>query len=126
MATFSRPFEGTVRIRLNAETNTLFLDRGVQGSTLTAADANEIANTVMEAATKHKAGLNRWTFYVRGESEKLGKDPDKQLPVAALKKALKEGYKVTLRAVKWGKPSLWLVPADEVKPAKSTKFVDIA
>lgn len=126
MATFSRPFEGTVRIRLNPETGLVYLDRGVQGSTLTAADAELIATTVVEAATKHKAGLNRWTFYVRGESEKLGKDPAKPLPVAAVKKALKEGYKVSLKAVKWGKPSLWFTPADEAPKAKSSSIIDIA
>jgi hypothetical protein len=126
MGTFARPFEGTVRIRLNAETNTLFLDRGVQGSTLTASDANEIAAKVVEAATKHKAGLNRWTFYVKGESEKLGSESDAILPASAVAKALKAGYRVTLRAVKWGKPSLWLVPADDAPKAKTTKFVDIA
>ena len=126
-------YEGTVRLRFNPDTNVVYLDRGVSGSTLTAKDASRIAELALEAATAHKASLNRWTFYVAGENQKLPKKGEKgyessTLPVAALKKALKEGYKASLRLGNgYGKPNLWLLPPDEAKPATAkSNIIDIA
>lgn len=120
-----RTFSGTVRVRLDTEAGRVFLDRGVAGSTLTADDAAKILAIAVDAAKANKVGLDRWSFYVKGESEKLPKDPKATLPVTAVAKALKENFKVSLRAAKWGKPAVWLLP-DTPTPAKVSKFQDLA
>ena len=120
-----RTFSGTVRVRLDTEAGRVFLDRGVAGSTLTADDATKIVTIAVEAAKTHKVALDRWSFYVKGESEKLPEDPKAPLPAAVVAKALKENFKVSLRAVRFGKPAIWLLP-DTPTPVKVSKFQDLA
>jgi hypothetical protein len=120
-----RTFEGTLRVRFDAESNRVFLDRGIAGSTLTAADADKIAQVAIEAAIKNKAGLDRWSFYVKDASEKLPKDPKAKLDPKEAQKALKAGFKANVVLAKFGKPALWIVPEVQ-KQAKVSKFTDLA
>ncbi len=120
-----RTFEGTARVRFDVEANRVFLDRGIAGSTLTASDVDRIVEVAVEAATKQKAGLCRWSFYVAEASEKLAKDAKVISPVAVTK-ALKAGFKATLVAAKWGKPAVWITPAMTSTKAKVSKYQDLA
>jgi len=121
-----RTFEGTVRVRFDAETARVFLDRGIASSTLTAADADKIVEVAVEAAIKNKAGLDRWSFYVRGESEKLPSDPKAKLDPKLVQKALKAGMKASIVLAKFGKPACWVQPDAPAKAAKVSKFTDLA
>jgi hypothetical protein len=120
-----RAFEGTVRVRFDAESGRIFLERGNKDSTLTAMDADKIAKIALDGATAHKAGLDRWSFYVRGENEKLD-DPKATLDPKVVAKALKAGIKPTLVAAKWGKPALWLEDATAKASVKVSKYQDLA
>lgn len=121
-----RSFEGTVRVRLNAEKGCVTLARGVKGSTLTAADAEKIAEIAIEAATAHKVGLDRWAFYIPEVSEKLPKDPKATLDPKAAAKAIKAGGKPTIGRDNWGNPKLRILPDTPSSKAKVSKYVDIA
>ena len=118
-----RNFEGTVRVRKHDGQKTIFLDKGVSGSTLTAADAEKILALSLEAATKHKVSFDRWSFYIPGVNEKLAKNEHLKLP--EVQKAVKEGKTPRLRLGRFSKPVL--VIADEQQPTKrESKIVDIA
>ena len=119
-----RNYEGTLRIRLHADKG-ITLDRGVKDSTLTAADAAQIARIMVEAAAKHKVGIDRWSLYIPQVSEKLAKD-DKQLPVSKVVAAMKDpNNDVTICAAKYGLPRINIAPkVTTVK--KTSKYVDIA
>jgi len=119
-----RNFEGTLRIRLHADKG-ITLDRGVKDSTLTAADAAQIASIMVEAAAKHKAGIDRWSLYIPEVSEKLSHD-DKQLPVSKVVAAMKDpNNDVTISAAKFGLPRMVIAPkVTTIK--KASKYTDIA
>ena len=125
MGTFSRPFEGTVRIIADLDTGLVRLTRGVAGSTLTASDADAIVTKAIESAKKHKLALDKWSFFIPDVNDKLAKD-DKKLPVASVEKALKNGFKPFLRAVKWGQPRINILPAVETKTKASSNIIEIA
>jgi hypothetical protein len=117
----AKPFVGSIRIRMHADKG-VTLDRGIATSTLTAGDVDKILELSLEAATANKAGLDRWSFYVRGESENLKGDT---IDPKVVRKALASGLKPTLVAAKFGKPAVWIQP-DLAPKAKTTKYVDIA
>jgi hypothetical protein len=121
-----RAFEGTVRVRFDAESGRIFLDRGTKDSTLTAMDADKIAKIALDGATANKAGLDRWSFYVRGENEKLGTDPKATLDPKTVAKALKAGLKPSLVAARFGKPALWLEDETTKASVKVSKYQDLA
>lgn len=117
-----RNFEGTVRVRIHPAKG-LTLDKGVSGSTLTAADAGTILTTSLEAAARHKVQLDRWSFYIPGVNEKLGKTDS--LKISDVQAAVKAGKTPRVRLGKFGKPVLVL--ADEQTPTKrESKIIDIA
>ena len=119
-----RSYEGTFRIRLHADKG-ITVDRGVQGSKLTAADVNDAVQLMIEHATANKCGIDRWAMYIPGVNEKLSKDAT-QLTVASVKKAVKDPEnEVTLQAARWGKPRIVIAPKVTVTKRQS-KFVDIA
>jgi hypothetical protein len=121
-----RAFEGTARVRLDAASGRVFLDRGVAGSTLTAADVGQIVSISLEAAQKHKAGLDRWSFYVRGENEKLPQnEPKAQLDAKVVAKAIKSGMIPELRLGNFGKPVVWFDTEKPVATAKVSKYQDL-
>ena len=74
--------------------------------------------TLVEAAKKHKASLDRWSFYIKGVSQNLGES--KTMAATEIAKAMKAGHKPVIKAGKWGKPRLDLVNPD----APSTKTND--
>lgn len=116
-------YNGTVRIRLHADKG-ITLDKGNESSTLTAADARIIADKMVEFATQHKCGIDRWCLYIPEVSEKLAKD-DKQLPVAKVKAALKDANNVPV--LRKGRFSPRLDIAPEVKVTKrESKYQDLA
>jgi hypothetical protein len=119
-----RNFEGTLRVRLHADKG-ITLERGVKESTLTAADVGQIATIMVEAATKHKVGIDRWSLYIPEINEKLSKD-DKTLPVAKVVAALNNpGNEVTLVAARFGLPKVVVAPkVTTIK--KASKYIDIA
>ena len=95
--------------------------------TLTAENANQALSASIEYADLHKVGLDKWTFYVEGESQKQPK-ADVTIPTAMVKKALKAGWDVTCEAAKWSKPRLTLRPQGSTgkKAAVATKVEIIA
>lgn len=121
-----KAFEGTVRVRFDAETARVFLDRGVKSSILTAADADQITKIALDAAIANKARLDRWSFYVRDENEKLGKDNKATLDPKVAIKALKAGWKAKLVLARFAKPAIWIEPENAVRAARVSKFTDLA
>jgi hypothetical protein len=115
-----RAYEGTVRIRLHP-TKGITLDKGAEGSTLKASDAERILALSVEAAQKHKAVLDRWSFYVPGASEKLAKDAKGLQPSAMAV----QGATPRIRASRFGTPVLILAKDEPGQRAKSG-IVDIA
>lgn len=117
-----RHFEGTVRVRIHP-TKGLTLDKGVSGSTLTAADAGEILAKSLEAAAAHKVGFDRWSFYIPGVNEKLPKE-QATIPLATVLKHAK-GIEPRIRLGKFAKPVM--VIADEPAPTtRKSAIIDIA
>jgi hypothetical protein len=118
-----RNFEGTVRVRIHPEKGVM-LDKGVAGSTLTAADADKILALAIGAARQHKiTQFNRWSFYIPKVNEAL--------PEGALHITLKdlENAKGTarLRSGRWQMPVLVVADAAEQTPtARKSKIIDIA
>jgi hypothetical protein len=121
-----RVFEGTVRVRFDAEGGRVFLDRGTKDSTLTAADVDKITAVAVDAAIANKARLDRWSFYVRDENEKLGDDPKATLDPKVVAKALKAGLKPSLQLARFGKPAIWLEPETTKATVKVSKYQDLA
>jgi hypothetical protein len=76
------------------------------------------APIAVEAAIKfadtNKIGLDKWSFYVEGESQKREKK-ETQLPTSVWKKAEKAGYELTCEMGKWSKPRLTLRPKGGTK-----------
>jgi hypothetical protein len=117
-------YEGTFRIRHHADKG-ITLDRGIAGSTLTAADVNLAMDKMLEAASSLKCGFDRWTLYIPGVNEKLGKD-DKQVSAAKVKAALKEaGNVVELHRGKYGIPKM-VIGKETIVTKRVSKFQDIA
>ena len=115
-----RNFEGTVRVRIHP-TKGVTLDKGVEGSTLTAADAEKILAIAMGAAKQHKVGFSRWSFYIPTVNEALPKGAN--LTLKDVEKA--KGKTPRLRLGKFAAPVLVL--ADEQAPTKrESKIIDIA
>jgi hypothetical protein len=80
---------------------------------------------MLEAAEQYNCGIDRWSMYIPGVSEKLAKDAT-QIPVSKVKAAMKDdGNMVTLCAAKFGKPRINIAPV-VVTTKKVSKFVDIA
>ena len=119
-----RNYEGTVRVRLH-EARGVMLDKGIATSTLTAEDTVKLVTAMVEGAKTHKVGICRWSLYIPDVSEKLPK-AQAQIPVKAVEAALKDGAEATLKAGKWGSPTL-ILAAPRAAAAKSSKFIaDIA
>ena len=117
-------YEGTYRIRFHADKGIL-LDKGAVDSTLTAADVDMALDKMLEAATKMKCGIDRWSLYIPEVSEKLTRD-DKQLSVAKVKAALKEaGNTVEIHAAKFGKPRM-VIGKPSAVTKRVSKYQDIA
>jgi hypothetical protein len=118
-----RNFEGTVRVRIHPVKG-LMLDKGVSGSTLTAADAAKVLSIALDAADKQKVGFDRWSFYLPGINEKLKKEV-KTIPSKVVAEAVKEGAWPMIRAGKFSNPVMVIAkPTGEVK--RESKIVDIA
>jgi hypothetical protein len=77
--------------------------------TMDAGDAEKALNASLAYATKNSVGLDKWSFYVEGESQKQPKS-DITLPVSVIEKALKKNFVVSVEAGKWSKPRLTLRP----------------
>lgn len=105
----TRIFEGRFNILMDKEAGAIKLAKAAEGKYV-AADAAKVAKVIAEAATKHKVGLDRWSFYIKGVSQELG--DSKVLPAAKFAKALKAGHEPVIKAGKWGKPRLDLVNPD--------------
>jgi len=120
-----RAFEGTVRVRLNAEKGTVILDRGIESSTLTAADAEKILSLAIEAGQSRAFDLDRWSFFVPELSNKLGKTANGLDPKQVLKAMKVKGTEVRLRAGKWGKPVM-VIAAPQTGAKRESKYIDIA
>jgi hypothetical protein len=119
-----RNYEGTVRIIVHPVKG-VQLTRGTAKSTLTAADVNQIASIMVEAAANNKVGIDRYSFYIPEVSQKLGVD-DKQLPLSKAVAALKDtGNEVTLIAAKFGLPKLVVAPKVTTTKKKSN-IIEIA
>jgi len=117
-------YEGTLRIRINPEKKAVVLDRGIQSSTLTADNPVDILSKMVTAADEHKVGIDRWSLYIPGVSEKLNKTAT-TLSVRQVNTALEdESNEVFIRAGKWGKPQL--IIAGKQTRKTSSKYIDIA
>ena len=117
-------YEGTFRIRHHADKG-ICIDRGAVDSTLTAADVDMALDKMLEAATKLKCGIDRWSLYIPEVSEKLSRD-DKQISVAKVKAALVEaGNNVEIHADKFGKPRM-VIGKPTMVTKRVTKYQDIA
>lgn len=115
-------FEGTLRIRSHAEKGVM-LDKGVETSTLTAADAVTVLSKAVAYADANKMGLDRWSFYIPEVSQKLAKDA-KHVTVAQVKAALKAGNVPTIRTGNWGKPVMTIAHPVKQTSTKASKFGD--
>ena len=102
----TRIFEGRFNVRLDKEAGAISLAKATDGK-FTAGDAEAVAKLAVEAAKKHKAGLDRWSFYIKGVNQELGEA--KTLKATELEKALKAGHQPIVKAGKWGKPRLDMV-----------------
>ena len=87
-------YSGTVNVRLH-DTKGVTVTRGNKEATATAADVEQILNVAIEAAAANNTGLCRYCFYIPGVNEKLARDA-KQIPLAKVKAAIKEGLKPLL------------------------------
>lgn len=116
-----RNFEGTVRVRVHPEKGVM-LTPGVEGSTLTAADADKLLNVMLEGATKHKVGIDRWSLFAPAITLPEGA---KQVPAAEVVKLLKTGLKPRLRQGKWGKPCL-VIAAEQESTKRKSSIIDLA
>jgi hypothetical protein len=117
-------YEGTFRIRYHADKG-ITLDRGNEQSTLTAADVNKAMEIMVDNATKLKCGFDRWSLYIPGVNETLGKD-DKQLPLSKVKAALKEADNVVeLHRGKFAKPKM-VIGKETIVTKRVSKFQDLA
>jgi hypothetical protein len=89
----------------------------------------ETAPMAVEAAIKfaddNKIGLDKWSFYVEGESQKRDKS-EVQLPTSVWKKATKAGFELTCEMGKWSKPRLTLRPKGGTKTTKKIVHTVIA
>ena len=87
------------------------------------------APIAVEAAIKfadtNKIGLDKWSFYVEGESQKRDKS-EVQLPTSVWKKAEKAGFELTCEMGKWSKPRLTLRPKGGTKTTKKIVHTVIA
>ena len=79
------------------------------GGTLDAGDAEKALEASLAYADKNNVGLDKWSFYVEGESQKRAQS-EVQLPTSVVKAALKKSWNVTVEAGKWSKPRLTLRP----------------
>jgi len=96
-------FEGNVDVIFHPE-------KGVsiqRGEDFNASEATELLETMISGAKDAKAGIDRWSLYIPEVSQTLARDA-KQVPLAKVSKALKDGHEPTLTVGKWGKPRLVL------------------
>ena len=105
----TRIFEGRFNVRLNKETGVISLAKATDGK-YGAEHAEDVAKLVVEAAKKHKATIDRWSFYIKGVNQELA--DGKNLTGKQVADALKAGHKPVIKAGKWGKPRLDLVNPD--------------
>jgi hypothetical protein len=118
-----RNFEGTVRVRIHPSKGVM-LDRGVAGSTLTAADAERIMALAREAGAKHKVWFDRWSFYIPTVNEKLAENEN--LSLKDIDDALKAGKTPRVKShKKYAKPVLVLAD-DQAPTVRKSKIIDIA
>lgn len=118
-------YEATLRVRLNPESATVFLDRGIKTSTLTASDAEEVLALALKSCKDHGARLDRWTFYVPGLNEKLKGAKDTLDPKAVAKVADEDGSEIRITLGKFGKPKM--IIGQPLTPNKrKSKFIDLA
>lgn len=118
----TRSFEGRFNVRLNKEAGAISLAKAIDGK-YGAEDAEQVANLVVEAAKKHKASLDRWSFYIPGVSQELG--DSKVLAATEVAKAMKRGNKPVIKAGKWGKPRLDLVNPDAPSAKSNDNIVTL-
>jgi len=115
----ARIFEGRFDVRLNKETGVISLAKATDGK-YAAGDAEAVASLVVEAAKKHKATVDRWSFYIKGVNQELAEGQN--LSGKQVAEALKAGHKPVIKAGKWGKPRLDLVNPD-APSAKSNENI---
>jgi len=118
----TRSFEGRFNVRLNKEAGAISLTKAVDGK-FGAEHAEDVAKLVVEAAKKHKASLDRWSFYIKGVSQNLG--DSKVMAATEVAKALKAGHKPVIKAGKWGKPRLDLVNPDAPSAKSNDNIVTL-
>ena len=105
----ARIFEGRFDVRLNKETGVISLAKA-SGGKYSAGEAAQVAQLVVEAAKKHKASIDRWSFYIKGVNQELAEGEN--LNAKQMEQALKAGHLPVLKAGKWGKPRLDLINPD--------------
>ena len=113
-------FEGNVDVIFHPE-------KGVslqRGEDFNASESEEILETMISGAKSNKAGIDRWTLYIPEVSQTLARD-SKQIPLAKVTKALKDGHEPTLTVGKWGKPRIVLAAPVTTK-ASTRKITKIA
>jgi hypothetical protein len=115
-------YEGKVRIRLHPKKGVM-LDKGVDGSSLTAADASSILTTMIEAATKHKTGIDRWSLYIPELALTMSKDAV-QITPAKIKPYMDGSREAVMTSTKYGTPRLLYVSPE--KSMRKSAIIDIA
>jgi hypothetical protein len=112
----SKLFEGTFNVVFNASKNEVELKKADDGK-YTAEDANAI----WELVVSRKKPLSKWSFYVAGFNQDLGREVSNFDPVKAIAwlKRQKTETQVSVGLGKWGKPVLRIEPKVATKPTKS-------
>lgn len=112
-------FEGNVDVVFHPEKG-LSIQRGTD---FNAGEAGELLETMVSAAKDNKVGIDRWCLYIPEVSQTLARE-SKQIPVAKVTKAIKDGHEPTLTVGKWGKPRLVLAApvATKTTTRKITKI----
>ena len=133
--TFDVRFHDVKGIQLNS------LGANDRDGSLTALDAVEAAEIAMRGAESKGCGLDRWSFYVEGDSQAFvakltkGLDPVKdktkikaildanpQLPANIFAKRLDEGWNLFVEAAKYGKARMTLRDPNSVTKKRGSKF----
>ena len=101
----------------------LFLARDVNGK-YDASNAVQALPEWLEAAKKAESGLDRYCFYIPEVSQKLPKDAV-TLPVAAVEKALKDGFTATVRVGNFGIPKIVIAPPVTITTKVKSTRIDL-
>lgn len=118
-------FRGTFRASIDTRkgVSMLFLARDVNGK-YDASNAVQALPEWLAAAKKAESGLDRYCFYIPEVSQKLPKDAV-TLPVAAVEKALKDGFTATVRVGNFGIPKIVIAPPVTITTKVKSTRIDL-